>query len=137
MHHQTLVDSFSRPICPVIRPSIRLTESMGDEVTLPEASTDSLSPPPLRLLSARATRRRVGIAPTQNRRLCTPHSFITFREPLPNYKILAFIDIKGKRLLWSAENLDLSGAAKATELMAKLAAGTRHLAVLGQRGLLQ
>jgi hypothetical protein len=41
----------------------------------PKASTDSLPPPPLRLLPAGATRRRVGIAPTGNRRLCTAHEY--------------------------------------------------------------
>jgi len=40
-----------------------------------EASTDSSPPPPLRLLPAGATRRRVGLAPTGSRRLCTAHSF--------------------------------------------------------------
>ena len=45
----------------------------------PEPSTDSLPPPPLRWLPAGATRRRVGFAPTGNRRLCTAHSFRTIR----------------------------------------------------------
>ena len=37
------------------------------------------SPPPLRLLPAGTTRRRVGIAPTGNRRLCTAHNILTLR----------------------------------------------------------
>ena len=57
-----------RPTCSLNRPRRSVTS---------EASTDSLPPPPLRLLPAGATRRRVGIAPTENRRLCTAHSILT------------------------------------------------------------
>jgi hypothetical protein len=48
-----------------------------------EASTDSLPPPPLRLLPAGTTRRRVGLSPTGNRQLCTAHGCIitTSGEP--------------------------------------------------------
>ena len=49
-----------RPACSLNRPR--------RPVTL-KASTDSLPPPPLQLLPAGATRRRVGIAPTGDRRL--------------------------------------------------------------------
>jgi hypothetical protein len=41
-----------------------------------EASTDSLPPPSPRLLPAGATRRRVGLSPTGNRRLRTAHDSI-------------------------------------------------------------
>jgi hypothetical protein len=59
-----------RPACSLDRPRRSVPS---------EASTDSLPPPPLRLLPAGATRRRVGITPTENRRLFTAHSFFTLR----------------------------------------------------------
>ncbi len=59
-----------RPACSLNRPRRSVSS---------EASTDLLPPPPLRLLPAGTTRRRVGIAPTGNRRLCTAHSILTLR----------------------------------------------------------
>ena len=59
-----------RPACSLNRPRRSVTS---------KASTDSLPPPPLRLLPAGATRCRVGFAPTGNRRLCTAHNTLTLR----------------------------------------------------------
>ena len=58
----------------------------------PEASTDSLPPPPLRLLAAGATRCRVGIAPTGNRRLFTMHSILTVRASTGSFCLQLFED---------------------------------------------
>ena len=59
-----------RPACSLNRPRRSVSS---------EASTDLLPSPPLRLLPAGTTRRRVGIAPTGNRRLCTAHNIFTLR----------------------------------------------------------
>ncbi len=53
-----------RPACSPSRPR---------RPSAPKASTVSLPPPPLRLLPAGATSCRVGMSPTENRRLFTAH----------------------------------------------------------------
>ena len=59
-----------RPACSLNRPRRSVT---------PKASTDSLPPPPLRLLPAGATRRRAGLTPAGDRRLCTAHTIFAPR----------------------------------------------------------
>ena len=65
-----------RPACSLNRPRRSVSS---------EASTDLLPPPPLRLLPAGTTRRRVGIAPTGNRRLCTAHNIFTLRPRIQGH----------------------------------------------------
>ena len=77
-----------RPACSLNRPRRSVPS---------EASTDLLPPPPLRLLPAGATRRRVGIAPTENRRLCTAHSFLTPRDCITDTRVLRDHE---RRLAW-------------------------------------
>jgi hypothetical protein len=56
-----------------------------------EASTDLLPPPPLRLLPAGATRRRMGITPIGNRRLSRAQFFD--RTGSPKYCVHAAISV--------------------------------------------
>ena len=58
-----------RPACSLNRPRRSVPS---------ETSTDSLPPPPLRLLPAGATHRRVGVAPTE----CAAHSILNIRASL-------------------------------------------------------
>jgi hypothetical protein len=70
-----------------------------------KASTDLLPPPPLRLLPAGATRRRVGFAPTENRRLSRRTVFSPYGRDLErhgNQPLSAWVEILETRVLLTA-----------------------------------